>query len=336
MVENATHLGQTQKLSKPFQRCLIMCGGGFRTGYYFGVYQALEEARQQPDIILAACSGAIAAMLLRRTGSAKLALDYALSADMHHVFTRYRVNLKFKPSKALWGVLGRFFGLAAGNNAHLSNPLFSENQLFDAPPQADTALRIATLLAKRQDENHGDGRGENQGESFSEYWCADAELVAPIAAFGQQVRAFDQALSPQVAGKLSQLDPFYFSPESFEGTQFLGGAINLFPVALAGALATDVIGEYKPKLSGKAVLPAWRSVFGIDGARMQARADQFPYQYAFDARDIRSMPNVVDRSFYASAPHFRFGVPSLGGYQERLKRQFDFGYQRMKAAIVKR
>jgi hypothetical protein len=333
MVETATHLGQTQNLSKPFQRCLIMCGGGFRTGYYMGVYKALEEAKLQPDVILAACSGAIAAMLLRRTGSAELALDYALSAEMHQVFMRYRVNPDFKPGRALWGALGRFFGLSASQKALLNNPLFLENQLFDGPPQAaDAALRIATLLARRKSDVQGDGHSK----CFSAYWCADTELVAPIQAFGQHARAFDQALTPQVAGKLSQLDPFYFRPESFEGAQFLGGAINLFPVALAGALATHVIGEYKPKLSGKALLPAWRSVFGIDGAHMQAKADQFPYQYAFDARDVSAIPNVVDRSFYAGAPHFRFGVPSLGVYQERLKRQFDYGYQRMKAAVVKR
>jgi hypothetical protein len=49
---------------KPYQRCLVMCGGGFRFGYYLGVYAAMEEHGHKPDLLLATCGAAIAANVI--------------------------------------------------------------------------------------------------------------------------------------------------------------------------------------------------------------------------------------------------------------------------------
>jgi hypothetical protein len=54
----------TQESYKPYKRCMVMGGGGFRFGIYIGMYAALRQAGKAPDVLLASCGGAIAAAII--------------------------------------------------------------------------------------------------------------------------------------------------------------------------------------------------------------------------------------------------------------------------------
>ena len=41
-----------QEVYKPYKRCMVMGGGGFRFGIYIGMYAALRQAGKAPDILL--------------------------------------------------------------------------------------------------------------------------------------------------------------------------------------------------------------------------------------------------------------------------------------------
>src|SRR5438094_510160 len=50
--------------SEQYRRCLVLAGGGMRFAYYLGVHAAMTDRGWRPDVLLARCGGAIAAVLI--------------------------------------------------------------------------------------------------------------------------------------------------------------------------------------------------------------------------------------------------------------------------------
>src|SRR5450830_750930 len=93
----------TQESYKPFKRCMVLGGGGFRFGIYIGMYAALRQADKAPDVLLASCGGAIAATIIHNLPDPQAQRAWLASPEMY----AFWCSLKSTRRAALAGSLLR-------------------------------------------------------------------------------------------------------------------------------------------------------------------------------------------------------------------------------------
>lgn len=80
------------KHTKPYQYAALFSGGGSRFGYYCGMYAALVEFNQKPDLIIATCGGAIAAGLVELAPEPENLFTLLTSQPCYDMMSRFQAN----------------------------------------------------------------------------------------------------------------------------------------------------------------------------------------------------------------------------------------------------
>jgi predicted acylesterase/phospholipase RssA len=116
--------------NEQFQRCLVMAGGGFRFGYYLGMYRACQLQGKAPDVIVASCGAAIAGALIRHLPDDEQRLAWISSPQMHAFWRGLQAN----PDISLWRAIRALAGRALFANDARRIPDLFQDYLFDIPP----------------------------------------------------------------------------------------------------------------------------------------------------------------------------------------------------------
>ena len=276
-----------------FERCMVMAGGGFRFGYYFGMHAAAVETGNKPDILLGSCGGAIAAAVIAALPDDRARRAWLASSAMHRFFRGITTTPRAKILPVMHGLLRRQLQRGA---APIVPDLF-DDYLFELPdmppvPCAVTtpATPVAIIGAKMLFQRGDVGSPRAERKLFREtVFCGTraASLLKGTALPPQLGIDGDSAIAPGLevdtvmplndALRISIADAYYFPCHSLPQGNYSGGLIDLFPIEIARQLARHVVMERKARFNGAYALPAIRAVFGIDG---NARSRNVYAEYA--------------------------------------------------------
>ncbi len=267
--------------TQKYQRCMVMAGGGFRFGYYLGMYAAAVERGRRPDLLLASCGGSIAAAVIQALPDDRQRREWVASPAMY----QFLCGLQSTPKAAI----GRSFAHAVKRRlqtglAETIPDLFGD-YFFDIParlplpaPRADSEVAVAIVGGKILYGPEDVGRPRAGRKLFAETVFGDARTAALLAgmasplssarwganAIATELRT-DSAMPIGDAVRISISDMFYFRCHSHPSGHYMGGVIDLFPIELAHRLAESVAIEMKSPFNQTLAIPALRAVLGIDG-----------------------------------------------------------------------
>lgn len=294
----------------PFQRCLVMAGGGFRFAYYLGIYETLRAANKQPDVLVASCGASIAASLIHQLPNHESRMAWLCSKEMHAFYLGLKSNPKKGLLLALYDVIARaIYRSGVTHYPDLWNdylfaipeylPLPESHATYDGAP----ALAIVAGRILYQPNDAGAKIVQSPSSLFQEVIFANQGLVQHLHGMPSPVHV-DQLANSVVASHVELIhdaslgdavrasisDMYYFPCHTIQSANeemhYVGGVIDLFPIEIARRLANEVVMEVKAPYDLLMGNPAVRSVMGFNG---NERLRQVMNQSADVWVDTRSM-----------------------------------------------
>lgn len=332
-----------------YHHCLIMGGGGFRFGYYLGMYAALADAGKKPDLVLATCGGAIAAGIIKSFPDDAARKNWLCSENLYEFWRAHRVNPHATVTRALGGVIKRWT-LGAGVR---SIPDLHQDYQFDIPadmplPPAGTppaqGLDVAIVAGRLLYAKDETGAPRGQRHLFEQTVFANERVArllermpAPASSPERGAATVSKTLGVKTdmplahAVRASVSDMYLFRCHEHQGAHYTGGIIDLQPVELAQSLANHVTLECKSPYNRLIEQPAMRSVFGADGNRRLRSIQQIPNLTWIDTSDMEAeLPSTpVTRRIHWHRNRIGLETPlTHREYVLLMRRQWKYGYER--------
>lgn len=334
---------------KPFSRSLLLSGGGTRFALYNGMYAALCDIGKAPELLIASCGGAFAALVINAFANNTERKAYLQSQEFYHFIQSlsltpysklYRLGLlvlqkRYDRRRAplVEDVYTRYL---VEMSQDLSGLLPSLTKLaFSA------ALPTIIIGAKMCFAPHECGKRRGKRKLYQEVLITDPETAQRIPLETLQHTESNYTLSAVAtdisvetaipllwAARISVSDMFYVAPVSYQGTYYAGGAIDLVPIELAYALSTTVIAEYKQVYSPTEESLV-RAVLGFSGNERLASVASYPAQW-IDTRRATTVLKGFYSKKYINWKHLEIGIhfpKDYPSYREQIERQWDYGYQ---------
>jgi predicted acylesterase/phospholipase RssA len=344
----------TQESHKPYKRCMVMGGGGFRFGIYIGMHAALKQAGQAPDVLLASCGGAIAAAIIHNLPDPAAQRGWLSSEEMY----RFWCGLRATEHAALLATLGRAAKRKlSGASAPVIPDLFND-YLFEIPPQlpfpaasgapeVDVAILAGKLLFNAVDVGQPRGQRKLYAETvFCNQRAAAAlqGMEAPLsdARWGQHAVARELLIEAGVpvtdAARLSIADMIYFRCAQYRGDEYIGGVVDLFPVEIARALGSEVIMEFKEAFDQVFSIPAWRAVLGVDGNARLRYANSHLADLRIDASDVSVVleKQQMQQKLDWRRNRIELQMPASHAiFMQHMNDQWQYGYDRAREALAR-
>lgn len=338
---------------KKYQRCMVMAGGGFRFGYYLGIYAALCETGRAPDVLLASCGGAIAAGTIQAFPSNAERKAWLSSPAMYQFWLKLKSNEQASISRALLAaVKRRFFVKKAATIPDLFHDyLFEVPELLPWPemPEVNSDLDVAIIAGKLLYNETEVGLPRGDRKLFAEtLFCSERSaallqgMSSPLSVDGDNAIAAplltDTAMPMAQAIRASVSDMYYFRCHSYQGQNYIGGVIDLFPIEVAKQLAEQVVMELKGPYDNFFSLPALRTVLGIDGNQRLRHVLQQSADLWVDTSDMTQA--LVENQIYKKILWRKNKIklmmpPSYQDYLAMIDAQWQYGYQRGLSATAK-
>lgn len=325
---------------------MVMAGGGFRFGYYLGIYAALCETGRAPDLLLASCGGAIAAGTIQAFPDNAQRKAWLSSPAMYQFWLQLKSNEQASISRALLAALKRRFFV---KKAAIIPDLFHD-YLFEVPevlpwpeiPLVNSDLDVAIIAGKLLYGETEVGQPRGSRKLFAEtVFCSprSAALLqgasSPLSVDGDNAIAAqliaDTTMPMAQAMRASVSDMYYFRCHSYAGENYIGGVIDLFPIEVAKQLAEQVVMELKGPYDNFFSLPALRTVLGIDGNQRLRHVLQQSADLWVDTSDMTRA--LVENQIYKKVLWQKNKIklimpPSYEHYLKMIDAQWQYGYQR--------
>lgn len=338
---------------RPYQRCMIMGGGGFRFGIYIGMYAALREAGKAPDVIVASCGGAIAAAIIHHLPEPQAQRAWLSSRAMYDFWC----GLKSTRHAALLATLARAARRTLSSARAPVIPDLFGDFLFDIPsqlpfpaatgtPEVDVAIIGGKLLFDASEV----GRPRGQRKLFAEtVFCGERAAAAlrgmdsPLAdpRWGEHAVApellIDSGVPITEAARISIADMIYFRCRQYRGAEYIGGVLDLFPVEIARQLGSEVVMEFKEAFDQVFSIPAWRSVLGLNGNARLRYANTYLADLRIDSSDIsRALARQqLQQKLHWSRNRIELAMPpTYDIFIEHARDQWQYGYDRAQEALA--
>ncbi|MFZ6674161.1 patatin-like phospholipase family protein [Undibacterium sp. Xuan67W] len=338
-----------------YQRCMVMAGGGFRFSYYLGIYAALSDAEKKPDVLLASCGGAIAAAIIQGLPDDVQRKDWVSSPEMYAYWCRMRSGPKASVSGALGAALHR--RLFASGAAQI--PDLHHDYLFEIPPglplpdavENDDKPAVAIIAGKLLYAESDIGKPRGVQPLFREtVFCNERtammlhEMISPVSdrhlprsAVATHI-ATETSMPIAEAARASVSDMFYFPCHHYQGSDYMGGVIDLFPIEIAHRIADNVVMEVKSYYDASFSLPALRAVMGFDGNLRLSNVMQQHAEAWVDTADMeKTLPHTqIEKKIHILKNRIELvASKSYADYQQIIAAQWEYGYQRGIQAVKK-
>ena len=339
-----------------FERCMVFAGGGFRFGAYLGMYAAACDAGKKPDVLLASCGGAIAAALIHALPDDSTRQAWLCSPAMYD-YCRAAVST---PHAALHRVLMRAAQRRFSKHlAPIIPDLFSE-YMFEPPRfriplppivpyAAQPALAIIGAKVLFAPSDVGQVRGTRKLFAETVFACEHVQrLLAGETSALAQAPWHASSIAPSLSLEsvcplastvlISTADVVYFPVVSHLGQRYSGGAIDLFPIEIAKRLAIEIIMEIKSPLDQNFAIPAWRSVYGIDGNARLHQVQQGFSDVWIDTSDTRQKlrhAQVQKKLDWRTGRITLVAPKTYTDFVTHMQAQWQYGYECGTAAFAK-
>ena len=359
--------------TKPFNTAVLFSGGGFRFGYYLGMYQALCEQAKTPDIILASCGGVLVAGLLEVTGGdSEQAFERLQSRECYDMLCR----ITPKPPKQVTGhalpALQRLIVSQAWQLAK-NSPL---NVIKRRPTPPNKILdrlahqSIATIKDESADNPLWPWQPSQQNTIINSLVIA-SRLYNDKAAHQWQVvlRCSQQALANEieklslfnalapyqpdtihsshwvtadmplaVAVRASISDMYYLPPLTWQSHLLMGGVLNLTPIELACELAHEVYAETKANYDRLLAEPAIYSTFGFLANQRLAHVHQYQtldseIHWIKTADNAKHIRPAMAKKLQLRQGYIDVTRPDYATFQAIMREQYNYGYERTIAKL---
>lgn len=363
-------LSSNPSTSKLFNTAVLFSGGGLRFGYYLGMYQALCDKQQQPDIVLASCGGAFAAGLLEVSEDSRHAFRLLQSRACYDMLCRItpkppkRASGYLLPAITRWSAtqgwqLAKKLPLATGfypkfypkklqavtehsiayiANESATNPLWQWHS-----PKDNTGLNSLIIASRFQSINN---RYHWQialrcGTQFLADNIEHLSLSNALAHYHPSIvdlHWITAEMPLSVAVRASISDMYYLPPVYWQGNTLMGGVLNLTPIELACQLANTVYAETKDNYDTWMAEPAIHATFGFFANERLNHVLQYQHpntqihwiNTADNAHHIR--PAMV-KKLRLRQGYIDVKRPDFATFQAIMREQYDYGYERTIAKL---
>lgn len=338
-----------------YQRCLVMSGGGFRFGYYLGIYAAMREQGRTPDLLLASCGAAIAAGIIQHFSDDVERKEWLCSPEMYRFWQGMRSSRQATIGRALAGALRRGFSI---RYAHQIPDLFND-YMFDIPemlPTPTTApanreTAVAIIAGKLLFSESEVGQRRAGRKLFAETVFGEHRTAALLQGMRSPVSAEiwgDSAISAELltdvsmpieqAARASVSDMIYFRCHTYQDQHYIGGVIDLFPIEIAHQLADQVFMELKGPYDKIFSVPALRTVLGINGNQrlqhvLRQRADL--WVDTSDMERILASNQITKKMSWRENRIELVLSESYDAYVKMIEAQWQYGFQRGLSAFAR-
>lgn len=338
--------------AQPYERCMVLAGGGFRFAYYLGMHAAAVDAGQAPDVLLATCGGSVAGAIIRNLPDSASRKAWVASPQMYAFFCGLQSGPRAAPLRALTNVALR--KLQSGKAARL--PDLFHDYLFEIPPELPLppdsgagATALAIVGGKLLFDESEVGQPRRGRQLYGVTLFCDGRAAALAAGLPSAIGSdgWTDAVAPALlvdtampladAARISISDMYYFRCHSVNGASYTGGVVDLFPVELARSLARHVTMEMKAPYDTLMSIPALRAVFGFDGNARMRHVHGQPVDVWVDTSDVESAlrRNGVQKRVDWLRNRVELIAPSsYEQYLADVEAQWQYGYQRASEAYA--
>jgi len=237
---------------KPFERSLILPGGGLKTAMHLASYHAMLQAGLEPDLIVGTCGGSLTAGIIEMfPGQPEAQLEFLLSPKLHQRLLEIKTTRHAK----LFNVLYLIFSseIQGRKNNYLKKYILKVPQdlcIFDlsgfSPKTKEktfaTIIQSAEML-------------EGKKNLFSQVFFTDTKTAELLQGFesklGHNVNCENIVISEFLlneAVRASIADPFLMEPYKKGNRYFLTGALDVLPFELTEMLSSETYFFFKNDL----------------------------------------------------------------------------------------
>jgi hypothetical protein len=210
----------------PFERGLVLPGGGFQFAMFLGMLEGLELQGERPDVVVGSCGGGVAAAIATTIASPAERRALIESREFFEILRSASVQ-----NAGLGSVLGKLWSLHWRRWVGDGLPNVFSDTLVHLPahlpvPELDrpfgtSGIRGVIVAARVKFQPDEVGAPQNGRKPYQQVFFTDADtaghlrgLESPIARLfpDSAVQATTEAIlgrRPGVAARLSVADPFY-------------------------------------------------------------------------------------------------------------------------------
>ncbi|EGD34491.1 patatin-like phospholipase family protein [Capnocytophaga sp. oral taxon 338] len=334
---------------KPFFRSLLFSGGGTRFALYNGMYAALCAIGKTPELLIASCGGAFAALIINAFPTDRERKAYLQSKEfycfiqslsltpyckLHHLgLLALQKRYDRRRAPFVEDVYQRYL-------VEMSQDL---SALLPSLAEISFSATLPTIIigAKMLFAPHECGKPRSERKLYQEVLFTDFSTAQKIPLSGIQhtesnyihsAVAPDMLLNTEMsmlkAARISISDMFYVPPVAYQGAYYAGGAIDLIPMELADTLSTQVIAEQK-QIYSPTEEALVRAVLGFSGNERLASVASYSAQWVDTRGAITSLKGFYSEK-YMDWKRFSINIrfpKNYPTYQQQIDQQWDYGYQ---------
>jgi phospholipase, patatin family len=333
----------------PFSSCLLFSGGGTRFALYNGMYAALCKIGKAPDLLIASCGGAFAALVINAFPTDKERKAYLQSQEFYH----FILSLSLTPYSKLHR-LG-FLALQKRYDKRLA-PFVEDvyqrylvemaqdlSALLPSLSKVSFSATLPTIIigAKMLFAPHECGSSRGGRKLYQEVLFTDPQTtqkIPPSALQHTEPNYIHSAVASNIllntempilrAARISISDMFYVAPVAYQDSYYAGGAIDLVPMELAYTLSAEVIAERKQAYSPTEEALV-RAVLGFSGNERLSTVASYPALWV-DTRRATSVLKGFYSEKYIDWKRLSIGIrfpKDYPTYFQQIDQQWDYGYQ---------
>ena len=345
--------------SPPFECCLIFGGGSFNFTIHLGMLAGVRHMGYEPDLLIGTCGGGLACAVINRFPSSddqKAFIQTKDFFDFIHTVKPNRLSIPYLMSHLIRMQVRYLYG----KWTHRPNtfiPNFLEKSIFriDDPmnlvnfqkPFSSTFPRLLMTAGKILIDPHTRPLQNTHQKILKEVFFTDDQTASFLENFKSNISRFypDSFLIPEtetimhwtadLAARAAIADPFLINPFRKEGTYYLSGSINLYPLELARHLSKKIIIPYSPRFGfiDQVVL---RHFYGYDNIERYTYITAQAVDHWVDFTDYT--PAMKDHGFEPVGDYLRgkilHRVPKdLNAFRKYALKQWEYGFYRAQEAL---
>jgi len=349
--------------AKPFTRAIILSGMGLNFVTYLGLYDAALDAGVEPDLVIGASGGAVAAAIIAAYPEREDRHRFLLSEQFYRFFEAIQVE---HPRPA--GQIGHLARLASGRlGIPPLTPNLEKRPLISYPEEIRESLDVPfpsrpntpaiVLIAGRLEYPPGCAVRLSR-KLFTETWFTDpgtAEHLRGIPSpVGDRFRwggvnrdtAVVDHVSITQAMRASIAEPLLLEPAVIDNERYTGGAIDAWPVEMADRLADETVVP-RPNDLTFTIRLLFDGVFRYGSRKRWREVERLPCAVTVDMSDYRD--RLRDATFWfqirnnPNGPHkilarhqVVFDCPQdHADFLAKTRTQYDYGYERGQEAFAR-
>ena len=304
--------GATPSQAKPFNRAIILSGMGLNFVTYLGLYDAALDAGVEPDLVIGASGGAVAAAIIAAFPDRQDRRRFLESEQFYRFFEAIEVEHPRPASQ-----IGHMVRLASGR---LGIPPLTPNletrpliaypeqirQSLDVPFPSRPDTPAIVLIAGRLDYPPGCAVRLSR-KLFTETWFTDPATAGHLRGIpspvGDRFRwggvnrdtAVVDHVSITQAMRASISEPLLLEPAVIDNDRYIGGGIDAWPVEMADRLAEETVVP-RPNDLTFTIRLLFDGVFRYGSRRRWKEVERLPCAITVDMADYRD--RLRDATFW--------------------------------------